>query len=136
MSTIIRPFWKEVSTRCHCTWNVSIPYKCMSLILKKNKGYQACKLDQLSTPPCYYWSWYCHHHCQTIHPSDNLISITVKSWVLTCRLFQIAYEGDFWSLHTLTFWQLVTCIRTCDYTVDIYPFLTVSDDGIKCYYHQ
>ena len=25
----------------------------------------------------------------------------------TCRLFQIAYEGDFWSLCDLTFWQKV-----------------------------
>ena len=25
----------------------------------------------------------------------------------TCRLFQIAYEGDFWSLCTVTFWKKV-----------------------------
>ena len=37
-----------------------------------------------------------------------------------CRLFQIAYQGNFWSLWTTTFWQKVdflTCIRTPNYTV-------------------
>ena len=30
----------------------------------------------------------------------------------TCRLFQIAYEGDFWSLCTRTFWQKVYIINS------------------------
>ena len=37
---------------------------------------------------------------------------TVKSQVLTCRLFQIACEGDFQSLCTVTFWQKIDFLNS------------------------
>ena len=58
---------------------------------------------------------HCHHkYSRSLSSAENLnfLPKTVNnlfkfSFRSTCRLFQISYEGDFWSLCTVTFSQKV-----------------------------
>ena len=79
---------------------------------------------QLFVIPCFLWGYTSENLVKVIKSQKQISKFymykrwtiflyTVKSRVLTrlfrstSRLFQITYEGDFWSLCTVTFWQKI-----------------------------
>ena len=61
-------------------------------------------------PKLLYQRWICLKVPKLRNCLPNVITLHV-SFRSTCRIFQIAYEGDFWCLCTVTFWQKKICTR-------------------------